>query len=207
MTNLECVNAVLRAVGIASVGTVETSGPSDAAEAWRHLDDASRMIQAKGWSYNRRFDITLTPNGSNHLPIPANVFPDSIDSYGSSAGTNVVPYGDRLYDVRNNTDEFASDLKVQYILRFELCSIPENVQQYIVAYAALTFARYLEVRGRRVPSLGLLEREMYRRRVHALRADTAITDQSVRRDGNAAKVVARPFDGIGDYGVGGVVEL
>lgn len=199
MTNIQCVNEVLRLVGLATVSSVETSGSSDAAEAWRCLESAERIIQEKGWSYNRRRDITITPDGSDHLLIPANVYPGSIDATGESGWMDLVMYGDRLYDREENTDEFDSAVKVSYILRFELCSIPDHVQWYIIHEAAVRMATWMEARSRKIPRMDLLMHGRNKARAHALRSDTAVTDQNLARDGNAVRLTGRPFDNMGDY--------
>lgn len=199
MTNLECVNEVLRTVGINSVSTVETSGSSDAAEAWRHLESAEREIQAEGWTYNRRTDIELTPDGSDHILIPAGVYTDRIDTCGPSASINVTPHGDRLYNQDDNTDEFDASITVEYTLRYELCAIPEAVQRYICMAAAVNFAEYLQTRRRSSPSPELLRRRMCIARTRALRAHGLISDQNLTTDGNGVRFVGRPISGSWGY--------
>lgn len=211
MTNLECVNEVLRTVGINSVSAVETSGASDAAEAWRHLESASREIQELGWAYNRFKDVELTPDGDDHILIPANVYSDSIDSCGASASINVVPYGDRLRDADDpdpaTYDEFDSSITVEYIKWFELCSVPEAIQRYICMAASVNMAEYLQTRSRRAPSPELLRRRMYVARSRALRSDGAITDQNLSRDADGVRFIGRPQDGSWAYPGGSRIVL
>lgn len=197
MTTLEAVNFILRQAGGLPVANLNTGGPSREAEAERCLDVEELRIQTRGWVYNTRRDVVLTPETSDSkIHIPPGVI--TIDSYGQDAWRNVTQLGAVILDLDNNTETFNSSLHVEYILRYDFDCIPEPVAQYIACEAALTFcqnqgvrdlARIVTLRQDRDRALGAAERS------DGNTADANILDtaEAMRIKGNRSVVGSRIF--------------
>lgn len=73
MTTLEAVNTVLSSIGYAEVSALETGTNSGAGQAESALTRQSRKLQAEGWHFNKRFNVTLSPDDNDHILIYASV--------------------------------------------------------------------------------------------------------------------------------------
>jgi hypothetical protein len=186
VTKLDAVNIMLRARGMAGAAALDTDGGSDAAQAERVLDSVELEIQSRGWAYNTRTEVTLSPDDADHIALPSGTI--TIDSDGSDAGRNVSQLGGRLYDLDNNTDEFDGDLIVTYILRYDFGCIPQPVQQYIAAKAAMEYANRYPTRVDRTPMLASQYREA---RAEAFRFDDETSDVNVLDAVDAQRVRGR----------------
>lgn len=134
MTKLEAVNYILTGNGMRPVPQLDTSGQGYIAEAERILDLVELEIQGRGWHYNTLTKVVLSPDGDDHIDIPAGVI--TIDSDDTDSSRNVTQQGDHLFDLDNNTDEFDGDLKVTYTLRLEFPCIPQPIKEWIASEAA-----------------------------------------------------------------------
>lgn len=137
MTKLDAVNAVLRASRHLPVPALDTLGGSLASEAERAIDEQELEIQQEEWNYNHRYNVTLTPDGSGYITMPAGCV--WIDGYGSCASWGLTTVGEKLYDTDTNSDVFESNVIVHYRLRYEWGCIPLHVRSYIAASAAADF--------------------------------------------------------------------
>jgi len=134
VTKLEAVNSVLRRVGKHPVPALDTGGISEAGRIEAIIDDVERRVQYEGWGFNRRTNVTLTPDSGNGDKITV---PDGVISIDIEDGTRkVIQRGDYLYDLDNNTDAFGSAVTVTYTLRMSWCSIPPVIREFIVSEAA-----------------------------------------------------------------------
>ena len=137
-TELECINIMLAAIGEAPINTLTGTLPVDAVTAQRTLAEINKDVQNEGWSFNQEFNVKLTRDGSNQialgtdmLKVDANVFDHpTIDT---------VQRGLKLYDRKNNTFVFDTDLtcNVTYFRNFD--EIPESARRYINIRAARVF--------------------------------------------------------------------
>ncbi len=144
MTKLDAVNLILTKAGMTRVSSLDTGGPSRAAEAERCLDEDELRIQMVGWHYNARRDVELTPDPStSRINIPTGCL--TIDSFGQDAWRDITQRGDVLYDVDNNTYAFTGSLRVDFTERFDFDCIPLPVRTYIALTAAMTFFTNLPV--------------------------------------------------------------
>lgn len=130
---LQAVNRVLQMMGEAPVNSLNGQFGL-AKQAEDSLNDASRKLQAEGWSFNTDYERTLARNGSNEIEVGANVSRVVVDPYLYS-NLDVVQRGSKLYDRRNNSYTFTVDLKadVTYILEWD--ELPEHARQYVMARA------------------------------------------------------------------------
>ena len=137
-TELECINIMLAAIGEAPINSLLGSLPVDAVTAQKTLNEINKDIQNEGWSFNQEFNVVLTRDNNGHinigidmLKVDANVFDHpTIDT---------VQRGLKLYDRKNNTFVFDTDLtcNVTYFRNFD--EIPESARRYINIRAARVF--------------------------------------------------------------------
>ena len=137
-TKIQAVNIMLASIGEAPVSSLDDPTLGDVSIAESILDETSVEIQTKGLHCNTEINYPLTANTDGEIEVPANVL--SIDSSGTSAITDVVQRGTRLY---NRTDRsfttFTGDLIVTMALLLEFNELPQHVKRYITVKAARRF--------------------------------------------------------------------
>jgi hypothetical protein len=137
-TELEAVNAMLRAIGESPVNTVEDNGVVDAVMARQQLRATSRRVQAKGWHWNtdKAFVLPLSfPEG--YVKLPINTL--KVDTVGKSKGIDVVYRGQRLYDRRKHTYVFSEPLTVDLVSFLPFDDLPETARQFITISATRSY--------------------------------------------------------------------
>ncbi len=137
-SELEAVNAMLRAIGESAVSTLENVTTVDVTTAKNILSDVNREVQQKGWHFNTEWDVTLTLDSDNRLPVGNNVMsvysPTKLLTMRGRSGSMFV------YDLDNNTFTWSSsitDAVVIKLLDFE--DLPQTARQYITAKASRIF--------------------------------------------------------------------
>ena len=71
-TKLDAVNSLLTAVGEYPVSNI-VDDVAEAQIAISVIDEVSREIQSRGWTWNTHRKATLTPDAYNNILIPTNV--------------------------------------------------------------------------------------------------------------------------------------
>jgi len=141
MNKVDAVNAVLRRVGLPPVSSLDTGGLSAAAHAERFIDGANRSCQARGWHFNTRRGVTLSPDPvTNKIAVPAATF--HIDTHGQSKHIDVTVVGGNLFDVDNNVDTWTQDVVVTYVVLSDFDDLPEAFADYVVTESAYQFNRF-----------------------------------------------------------------
>lgn len=180
MTKLEAVNKILRRCWLHPVANLDTDGPSNAAEAERCLDESELEVQSRGWNYNTRINVELTPNANKKISVPPgiiNINPYKMGDVGYTPGlqygnsyTNgiaITVQGEYIYDLINNTTNWDDSIFVTYIQRWAFHCIPFPIQDYIVMMAA---SRFNEKRGHEKYQPGI-NRDAAIAKVRALQAN------------------------------------
>ena len=171
MTKLEAVNHVLTRLGLYRVSALETSAASLAGNVEAVIDQKAVSVQSENWNFNRRVDVTATPNGSQKLLLA------SIDTSGTiielnptgrDANRNISILNDRLFDLDENTEDFTAPMQVSYVLQLSWTSIPPKVRAYIAHEAAIA---YNDGYGQRSRAPALVE-EARRARARARGSDS-----------------------------------
>ena len=176
MLRLTAVNAVLRRLGMTPVSVRDENGNSAASQAERYLDDADEACQSQGWHFNRKIDVSLTPDGAtSKIAVPAGTF-YRLDSYGSSVNTNIRVKNGFLYNIDDNTDVFGGPVVVCYIERCLWADLPETFASYIVSEASDALNR--SHKNNQALDALLME-EMQRRKVECKREDDEHSDTNV----------------------------
>jgi hypothetical protein len=134
-TELEAINLMLSVIGESPVNSDEIDGNVDAVLARQILHETSREVQGIGWHWNSYKHYPLTPDSEGHITVPPTAM--RIDAVDPTI--DVIPVGTRLYDRRNNTDTFASALKVDVCWLFDFETLPQAAREYINVRAARKF--------------------------------------------------------------------
>lgn len=178
MNKLQAVQKILRSNGLQPRNQLDTTGASDMADAERILDEVELEIQARGWHYNTRKKVQLSPGTGDRIEIPEGVI--AIDTDYTSSSVNVTQQGQFLYDLDNNRDTFTDSVYVSYLIRFEWDCIPYPIREYIAAEAAL---RYHNARVKRSGATVNFRQGLYdwlnRAEAQAKQFETTASDESI----------------------------
>lgn len=140
MEKLTAVNEVLRRVGLPPVSALATDS-SAAAHAERFIDSVDRAVQSKGWHFNTRRRVLLSPDpNTGKIAVPGATF--HVDTDAESRHVDVTVSGGVLFDIENNTDTWSQDLYVRYIAKTDFPDLPEAFADYVVTEAAYQFNRF-----------------------------------------------------------------
>ena len=138
VNELEAVNMLLAAVGEAAVSSLETATTVDVTQAKNLLSNINREVQQKGWHFNTEWDVVLSLDSSNRIPLGTTVLsiysPSKLTTIRGREGS---PF---LYDLSNNTFTWTAsinDAVTITLLDFE--DIPQTARQYITTKAARIF--------------------------------------------------------------------
>lgn len=99
------------------------------------LDSTSEEIQARGWWFNREYNITLAPDAQGRIIIPQNAI--TVDSIDTS--DKLVPRGQFLYDRENTTFNIGRSITIDTTTLLEWDDLPYHAQAAIQYQAAMTF--------------------------------------------------------------------
>lgn len=133
-TELEAVNAMLSAVGDSPVNTLTGNLPAGLQAAVDLLRETSRQVQLLGWHFNTEDYYTLSRNGSGYITLASNIL--DIDLTVEDGSIDVVQRGNRLYDKKNHTYVFTSNLECSITWFLPWTQLPEAVRHYIKVKAA-----------------------------------------------------------------------
>lgn len=140
-TELSAVNVLLAVIGEQPVQGLDAVESADAEAARNTLQEKSRMVQARGWHWNREYTYPLSPNQDKEVLLPANcgrVVRAYWDAYGDTP-CRVSERGRKLYNSEKRTYEWESDVYVDMILQLEWEEMPEYARQAILYHAAKQF--------------------------------------------------------------------
>ena len=137
-TELECINIMLAAIGEAPINTLAGTLPVDAVTAQKTLAEINKDVQNEGWSFNQEFNVVLTRDGTNQIAIGTDMLKVDANVFDHPT-IDVVQRGLKMYDRKNNTYVFDTDLtcNVTYFRNFD--EIPESARRYINIRAARVF--------------------------------------------------------------------
>ena len=138
VNELEAVNMLLAAVGEAAVSSLETATTVDVTQAKNLLSNINREVQQKGWHFNTEWDVVLSLDSDNRIPLGTTVLsiysPTKMTTIRGREGSPI------LYDLDNNTFTWTTsinDAVTITLLDFE--DIPQTARQYITTKAARIF--------------------------------------------------------------------
>ena len=137
-TELECINIMLAAIGEAPINTLTGTLPVDAVTAQKTLAEINKDVQNEGWSFNQEFNVKLTRDGSNEISLGTDMLKVDANVFDHPT-IDVIQRGLKMYDRKNNTYVFDTDLtcNITYFRNFD--EIPESARRYINIRAARVF--------------------------------------------------------------------
>lgn len=136
MTELDAVNAMLLSIGQAPVNTLEVTNIKDVSFARLILNNTSRAVQSRGWSFNVDKDYSLVPDLSGNILIPA----DALVVDCEDKSLNYVWRDGKLYDTDENTFVFTdTDLEFRIVRFLPFEDMPQPARDYIATKAARIF--------------------------------------------------------------------
>ena len=137
-TELECINIMLAAIGEAPINTLTGTLPVDAVTAQKTLTEINKDVQNEGWSFNQEFNVKLTRDASNQIALGTDMLKVDANVFDHPT-IDVIQRGLKMYDRKNNTYVFDTDLtcNITYFRNFD--EIPESARRYINIRAARVF--------------------------------------------------------------------
>ena len=137
-TELECINIMLAAIGEAPINTLTGTLPVDAVTAQKTLAEINKDVQNEGWSFNQEFNVKLTRDSNNQIALGTDMLKVDANVFDHPT-IDVIQRGLKMYDRKNNTYVFDTDLtcNVTYFRNFD--EIPESARRYINIRAARVF--------------------------------------------------------------------
>ena len=138
MTELEAVNMLLAAIGEAAVSSLETATTVEVTQAKNLLSNVNRAAQQKGWHFNTEWDVVLTRNSENMIPLSNSIMsvhqPGQLMTIRGRSGSMFA------YDLDNNTFTWTKNLNSAVtITLLDFIDTPPTFRQYVTTRAARIF--------------------------------------------------------------------
>jgi len=149
-TELEAINQMLAAVGQAPVTSIDLDDQDlptnpDVAMARETLQQASREVQAEGWTFNKEYHYLMTrteqDNGEMHIIIPSSMMQCDLSMHEYyNRNKDSVRRNGKLYDRTAHTFNWEQDVYCDVMWYFAWEELPIPIQEYIVNKASATFS-------------------------------------------------------------------
>ena len=138
MTELEAVNILLSAIGEAAVSSLETATTVEVTQAKKLLSNVNRAAQQKGWHFNTEWDVVLTRDSDNRIPLSESILsvyqPGQLMTIRGRSGSMYA------YDLDNNTFTWTKNLNnAVTITLLDFVDTPNTFRQYVTTRAARIF--------------------------------------------------------------------
>jgi len=171
MTKLEAVNRMLESIGESAVSALETGQATEAGQAESILDDENKDIQSDGWIANTEFDKEFTPT-AGQIAISSSILRIIPSEYNPELAKRISIRNGYLWDSKENANnQWTSTVKLTVISLVDFTYISRNLAQYIVAVASARFQRF---KKRGVIDEQLLERNLAKAKLRAMREDNEL---------------------------------
>ena len=140
MSELDAVNMMLMTIGEYKVNDLTNlAGRSDAAIAKDILNNTSRAVQAKGWTFNMDFDVVKKPNQNSQIPLGNSVLRIDTTNKVRSGTSDIVERANKLYDREKNTHIFTENVTVNVVILLKFDELPEAARRFIAVRSARIF--------------------------------------------------------------------
>ena len=138
MTELQAVNLLLSAIGEAAVSSLETATTVEVTQAKKLLSNVNRAAQQKGWHFNTEWDVVLTRDADNRIPLSESILsvyqPGQLMTIRGRSGSMFA------YDLDNNTFTWTKNLNnAVTITLLDFIDTPNTFRQYVTTRAARIF--------------------------------------------------------------------
>lgn len=141
ITELDAVNMMLMSIGQSPVNTITATGIKDVNTAVLILENTSREVQTKGWTFNTDYAYEIAPNGNSRILVPSNAL--VIDPV--NPGEDFVQRYDEanaamsMYDLNEQTFARTTNLSCDIIWFYAFEKIPQAARNYIATRAGRRF--------------------------------------------------------------------
>ena len=140
MSELDAVNMMLMTIGEYKVNDLTNlAGRSDAAIAKDILNNTSRAVQSKGWTFNMDFDVVKTPDSNNQIPLGKTVLRIDTTDKVRSGDSDIVERANKLYDRQKNTHIFTENVTVNEVKLLNFDELPEAARRFVAVRSARIF--------------------------------------------------------------------
>lgn len=138
-SKLEAINSILSYAGEAPITSLDYVPDSVSATiASNVLNEVDRAFQTKGWSFNTDIDYTFSRDANNNISVPSNAI--RVNVLESTYPTlKVVQRGTKLYDSKNKTYIFSTNIVGEMVSLLDFDLIPEPARNYVVIRAGRMF--------------------------------------------------------------------
>jgi len=138
MTELEAVNILLAAIGEAAVSSLETATTVEVTQAKKLLSNVNRAAQQKGWHFNTEWDVVLTRDSDNRIPLSQSIL--SVYQPGQLMTIRGMSGDMYAYDLDNNTFTWTKNLNnAVTVTLLDFIDSPNTFRQYVTTRAARIF--------------------------------------------------------------------
>jgi len=138
-TKLDAINSVLSAVGEAPITSLDyVLDSASATMASNILDEVDRSFQTRGWSFNTDLGYVFTRDTINNISVASNVIRVNVDE-ASYQTLKVIQRGTKLYDSKNRTYVFSTNITADIVSLLSFDLLPEPARNYIVTRSSRVF--------------------------------------------------------------------
>ena len=141
ISKLDAVNTILTLIGDSPVNTLSAT-TANAQIAEMILDEITKEFQYQGWHFNTEKDVTLPRDANNRVEVTDNALSIDLDT-DVYPDNDVIIRGNYLYDKKNHSFEFSSDLKAEVITFLTWEYLPEIAKRYVILRAGRIFSQRL----------------------------------------------------------------
>jgi hypothetical protein len=136
-TKLQAVNTMLSVVGEPPVNSLSAQR-ADSLMAQNLLDEVTREVLTYGWQFNTEDNVLMTPDSiSGFIYIGDSVVRVDMDT--RFLNYDIVIRGNRLYNRKTNSYQFAEPIYVQQVVLMDFDDMPEVAKRYVAVRAARVF--------------------------------------------------------------------
>lgn len=135
-SELEAINTMLVASEEAPVSSLSLSGLYPLDNAKGILLDTSRVVQSMGWKFNTEYEFPFAKALDGTITLPGNLLKLDVDDTDSKV--DPVQRGLRLYDAKQHTYTFSSDVTGTAVFLLDWDDLPQPARHYITIRAART---------------------------------------------------------------------
>jgi Tail tubular protein len=197
-TELQAVNRMFSAIGIARLSTLAATDREDQNEARAILAEVTKEVQKDDWEFNTDHEYPLEPFSSK-FAIPANAlqvtFPRGVYSSSKRPGPQFTIRSDggtlRVWDKDNLTFTITGfdELLVDIVWGFEFTELPEAARWYITVRAARQFANRMLAGQETIGAFS--ERDEFQARLALQEAEGEVANYSIFDSHDMAYIVDR----------------
>jgi hypothetical protein len=126
---------MLTAIGESPINQLGGATTVDADIAEQTLDQVSRDVQSIGWHFNTDKEFPLVRDMDNKIPVTDDIVRIDVSKYDYPS-VDATQRGSFLYDRKNHTYEFSTDLTGEVVRIFDWTYLPQPFRSYITIKAA-----------------------------------------------------------------------